>query len=397
MSSKKPIHNPGGKVKGRDDTGNIDIWLAGIAFLLLVFGLVMVFSASSPIALRKFDDPTHYALRNGVFALVGIIIMAGISRTPVPIIRQIGRVGFWVTMVLLDVALIPGVGLEGGGARRWLSLKFFTLQPSEPFKVMLVLYIAHLLAKDPERVHRFKDGIIPILGVYSLAALLLLAEPDFGTTVISGAIIIGMIFVAGVPTAWIVGLMAGAIPLAVLGVVMAPYRFRRVTSFLDPWDDPLNSDFQLVQSLLSFGNGGLHGTGLGEGQQKQFYLPEAHTDFIFAIIGEELGLFWILLVILLFALLVWRAFSIARLSEDIFVRLSATGLAILLGAQAVANMGVVMGLLPPKGLTLPLVSYGGTSLIITLGAIGMLLAFSRTIPPRVRQQGKGPVVKRATT
>jgi cell division protein FtsW len=367
---KKPAGQP---------LGNIDIWLASIAFMLLIFGLVMVFSASSPIALRKFNDPTHYALRNGLFALIGIIVMAVLSRTPVPVIRQLGRVGFWVTIVLLAVALIPGVGLEGGGARRWLNLQFFTLQPSEPFKVMLVLYIAHLLAENPDRVRNLKEGIAPILAIFALAAVLLLAEPDFGTTVISGAIVIGMIFIAGVPAAWVVSLIAGAIPLAIAGIVMAPYRFRRVTSFLDPWDDPLDSDFQLVQSLLSFGNGGLNGTGLGEGQQKQFYLPEAHTDFIFAIIGEELGLFWIFLVIVLFAMLVWRAFAIAQLSNDIFVRLSATGLSILLGAQAIANMGVVMGLLPPKGLTLPLVSYGGTSLIITLAAIGLLLAFSRTV------------------
>ncbi|MBF0445346.1 MAG: putative lipid II flippase FtsW [Magnetococcales bacterium] len=372
--------------------GNIDIWLACIAFLLLIFGLVMVFSASSPIALRKFNDPTHYALRNGLFALVGIIVMAVLSRTPVPVIRQLGRVGFWITMVMLAVALIPGLGIEGGGARRWLNLQFFTLQPSEPFKVMLVLYIAHLLAENPNRVRNLKEGIAPILAIFALAAVLLLAEPDFGTTVISGAVVIGMIFIAGVPAAWVVSLIAGAIPLAIAGIVMAPYRFRRVTSFLDPWDDPLDSDFQLVQSLLSFGNGGLNGTGLGEGQQKQFYLPEAHTDFIFAIIGEELGLIWIFLVIFLFALLVWRAFSIAQLSNDLFVRLSATGLSILLGAQTIANMGVVMGLLPPKGLTLPLVSYGGTSLIITLAAIGLLLAFSRTV--NQEQRGKKTPVRK---
>ena len=372
------------KASGKKNAGNIDIWLASIAFLLLVFGLVMVFSASSPIALRKFDDPTYYALRNGVFALIGIIFMAVISRTPVPIIRKWGRVGFWLTMFMMVIVLIPGVGLEGGGARRWLNMQFFTLQPSEPFKVMLVLYIAHLLAENPDRVQHLKEGVLPILGIFAMAAVLLLSEPDFGTTVISGAIVIGMIFIAGVPSSWVVALISGAIPLAVFGIVMAPYRFRRATSFLDPWDDPLDSDFHLVQSLLSFGNGGLHGTGLGEGQQKQFYLPEAHTDFIFAIIGEELGFLWIFLVISLFALLIWRAFSIARFSKDLFVRLAATGLSILLGSQAIANMGMVMGLLPPKGLTLPLVSYGGTSLIITLAAIGLLLSFSRTIDPKDR-------------
>ncbi|MBF0588724.1 MAG: cell division protein FtsW, partial [Magnetococcales bacterium] len=197
--------------------------------------------------------------------------------------------------------------------------------------------------------------------------------------------------VAGIPLGWISGLVVAAIPAAAAGVIMAPYRWKRVTSFLDPWDDPLNSDFQLVQSLLAFGNGGIQGTGLGEGQQKQFYLPESHTDFIMAVIGEELGLFWVLILITLFALIVWRAMNIAKRSTDRYASLAAAGLAMLIGAQAMANMGVVMGLLPPKGLTLPLVSYGGSSLIITMSAIGLLLAFSRTVPVK---EHKGPAAKR---
>lgn len=365
--------------------GHMDLWLAGIAFLLLIIGVVMVYSASSPVATRHYGDASHYAIRNGVFALVGVIFMAQLSRTPIPVIRKLGQVGFWVTLFLLVIALIPGVGLEGGGARRWLNLKFFTLQPSEPFKVMLILYMSHILAANPARIRDFRNGILPLLTVYAVGATLLLAEPDFGATMISGTIVMGIVFVAGIPLSWITSLLVIAVPLTAAGVIMAPYRFRRATSFLDPWDDPLDSDFQLVQSLLSFGSGGITGTGLGEGQQKQFYLPEAHTDFIFAVIGEELGLIWMLVVILLFAALIWRAFIIAQLSQDIFVRLGTSGIAILLGSQAVANMGVVMGLLPPKGLTLPLISYGGTSLIITLGSIGILLAFSRTISPESRK------------
>ncbi len=357
----------------------MDIILAGVAFALLIIGLVMVYSASSPIALKKFDDASHYALRNGVFALVGIFFMAILSHLPIPAIRQLGRIGFWITLVLLALALIPGLGLEGGGARRWLNLRILIIQPSEPFKVMLVLYMAHLLAADPGRVHRFRHGLLPLLLIFSLGAVLLMSEPDFGATMISGMVVLGMIFIAGIPLNWVAGLVVAAVPLAAAGVLMAPYRFRRVTSFLDPWDDPLDSDFQLVQSLLSFGNGGMLGTGLGEGQQKQFYLPESHTDFIFAVIGEELGLFWVWIIILLFALMIWRAFHIARRCQDDFTRLATAGLTLLIGSQAVANMGVVMGLLPPKGLTLPLVSYGGSSLIITLSAIGLLLAFSRTI------------------
>ena len=176
---------------------------------------------------------------------------------------------------------------------------------------------------------------------------------------------------------WIAGIFLVAAPMAGLAVMAAPYRLLRVTSFMDPWDDPLNTDFQLVQSLLSFGNGGVFGTGLGQGRQKQFYLPESHTDFILAVIGEEMGLFWVLTLISLFAFLIWRAFMIARNSTDPFVQYTASGLAMLLGVQTLANMGVVMGLLPPKGLTLPLVSYGGSSLIVAMGAIGVLIALSR--------------------
>lgn len=367
---------------GRQDSGttigSMDMILAGAAFSLLIIGLVMVYSASSPIALRKFDDASHYALRNAIFALVGMVFMAVLSRTSVANIRLVGQAGFWVALVLLGLALIPGVGMEGGGARRWLNLKVVVIQPSEPFKVMLVLYMAHLLAADPGRAQRMRDGLWPILGLFSLGGALLMAEPDFGATMISATVLLGMIFVAGIPLSWIAGMLVAAVPLAAAGVLMAPYRFRRVTSFLDPWDDPLDSDFQLVQSLLSFGNGGMFGTGLGEGQQKQFYLPESHTDFIFAVIGEELGLFWVWIIIVLFAVMIWRAFHVARRCADPFTRLATTGLAMLLGAQTVANMGVVMGLLPPKGLTLPLVSYGGSSLIVTMSAIGLLLAFSRT-------------------
>lgn len=369
--------------------GPMDLWLACGVFSLLIIGLVMVYSASAPIALRKFGDASHYALRNGVFSLVGVIFMAIISHLPIPAIRLLGRVGFWITVVLLMLVLIPGVGLEGGGARRWLGVKLFTLQPSEPFKVMLVLYLAHLLADNPDRIQRLKQGILPLLGIFAIGAALLMAEPDFGATLISGVVVLGMMLVAGIPLAWIAVLIVVAVPLMAAGVMMAPYRFLRVTSFLDPWDDPQDSDFQLVQSLLSFGNGGLWGTGLGEGQQKQFYLPESHTDFIFAVIGEELGLLWVWVIIALFGLLVWRSFAIAWRSRDTFVRLSTTGLTMLIGSQAVANMGVVMGLLPPKGLTLPLVSYGGSSLIINLAAIGLLLAFSRTVPTSGTNRRRG--------
>ncbi|NGZ06584.1 MAG: putative lipid II flippase FtsW [Magnetococcales bacterium] len=384
MASKpsSSLKNP--RINEPAGSGHIDLWLAGSACALLLIGLVMVYSASSPIALKKFDDPTHYALRNAIFALTGLFAMAWMSRMPITTIRSLSRTAFWVIIFLLFLVFIPGIGVEGGGARRWINLRFITIQPSEPFKVAITLYIAHLLALEPQRVRYFKEGLLPLLGLFGLGAALLMAEPDFGATLICGVVVMSVIFIAGMPIAWIAAVAAAAIPLAAAGVIMAPYRFRRVTSFLDPWDDPLNSDFQLVQSLLSFGSGGVMGAGLGEGQQKQFYLPESHTDFIFAVIGEELGLFWILVIIGLFTLLVWRALLIARHTQDLFVRLSTVGLTMLIASQAIANMAVVMGLLPPKGLTLPLVSYGGSSMVITLASIGLLLAFSRTVPAAAR-------------
>lgn len=372
LPARKPLSREGPK-------GVMDPWLIGITLALLAIGLLMVYSSSFPIALRDYGDASHFAMRNGLFASLGVVCMLLISRLSVSNIRLLGIIGFWISILLLVAVLIPGMGLEGGGARRWLNFRVITIQPSEPFKVMLVLYMAHLMAKDPGLVHRFRGGLFVLLAVFTIGGALLMAEPDFGATLIAATVVFGMVFIAGIPLGWISSLMLAAVPLAAVGVIMAPYRFRRVTSFLDPWDDPLNSDFQLVQSLLSFGNGGLLGTGLGQGEQKQFYLPEAHTDFIFAVLGEELGLGLVWLVIVLFALLIWRAIRIARLSEDAYVRLATSGLTILIGAQSVANMGVAMGLLPPKGLTLPLISYGGSSLVITLSAIGFLLAFSRTV------------------
>ncbi|MBF0178234.1 MAG: putative lipid II flippase FtsW [Magnetococcales bacterium] len=360
----------------------MDLWLAAAALTLVVIGQVMVYSSSVPVAMRRFGDPNHFAVRNLIFAMIGIIVATVISRLSVESIRNLGRIGFWVSLMTLAIVLIPGLGIEGGGARRWINFRVFTIQPSEPFKVLLVLFVAHVLETDPGRVLRIKGGLLPLLVLFGVAAAMLMSEPDFGATLISGTVVLGMVFVAGIPFAWIVFMIVAAIPAAAAGVIMAPYRFQRVMSFWDPWDDPQDSDFQLAQSLLSFGSGGISGTGLGEGRQKQLYLPEAHTDFIFSVIGEELGLFWILLIIALFAAIIWRAFAIARSTPDPYVRLGAAGMGILLGTQSIANMGVVMGLLPPKGLTLPLVSYGGSSLIITLSIIGLLLAFSRTVPPQ---------------
>lgn len=361
-----------------------DLVIVGVTLCLVVVGLVMVYSASSPLALRRFNDPAHFGLRNSVYALMGLVIMAVVSNMPLEKIRAFGKMAFIPALFALFLVLIPGIGHDANGARRWIRLGFLTLQPSEPFKIIFILWLAHFLAIVPERASRFKGGIFPLLCIFSLAAAMLLAEPDFGSTLMVGTIMMGMVFVAGIPLGWITTLMLLAAPVAALAVIMAPYRLKRVASFMDPWDDPRNSDFQLVQSLLSFGNGGVTGLGLGEGRQKQFYLPESHTDFILAVIGEELGLVWVLIIIALFTTLVWRGLQVSMNATDRFAALASAGITIWIGTQAIANAGVVMGLLPPKGLTLPMVSYGGSSLLVTLTAIGMLLAFSRPTPRRVK-------------
>jgi len=277
---------------------------------------------------------------------------------------------------MLVLVLLPGVGVEVNGASRWINVGLFNVQVSELAKLFFIIYLASYLARHGEEVRTQISGFLKPIGLLVIAAVLLLLEPDFGATVVLAAIVMGMIFMAGVKLFQFGGVLGlGALLMAGMAV-SSPYRMKRLTTFIDPWADPFDSGFQLTQSLIAIGRGEWFGVGLGASIQKLFYLPEAHTDFVFAVLAEELGLLGVCTIIVLYAVLVWRAFVIAAQAvkaENFFASYLAYGIGIWFGLQSFINIGVNMGLLPTKGLTLPLMSYGGSSMVVMCAAIALLL------------------------
>lgn len=358
--------------------GDLPLLLAVIA--LLALGLLMVGSASISIADRQLGAPFHYLLRQGAYVAVGVLLAIITVQIPLAVWQRLGPLLLLASLVMLLLVLIPGVGRNVNGATRWLSLGIFNLQVSELAKIALIIYAAGYLVRRGDEVRTTVQGFLKPLSVLVVLAVLLLAQPDFGALVVLGATLLGMLFLAGVRL-WLFGLLvalaAGALALL---AITSPYRMERLTTFMNPWADPFNSGFQLTQALIAFGRGDWFGVGLGGSVQKLFYLPEAHTDFLFAVLAEELGLFGALGVILLFVFVVWRAFVIGRAAAQVgahFGAYLAYGIALLIGLQAFINLGVNMGVLPTKGLTLPLMSYGGSSMLVTCVAIGLLLRVDR--------------------
>jgi cell division protein FtsW len=354
----------------------LDYWLLGAVLALAALGLVMVASASITLAERELGQPFYFAIRQGIFVCLGALIGVAVYRVQLRWLQQGDLVLLVGGLALLVAVLIPGVGHEVNGSVRWINTGLFRLQVSEPAKLMILIYLASYLARHGEEVRTHIFGFIKPLGLLILAASLLLLEPDFGATVVLLATAMGMIFIAGVRLLQFSGVL-GLVGLALAGMaVSSPYRMERLTTFLNPWADPFNSGFQLTQSLIAIGRGEWFGVGLGAGIQKLFYLPEAHTDFVFAVLAEELGLLGVFIVIALYVLLVWRAFAIAVQAEKAgngFAALLAYGIGIWLSLQSFINMGVNMGLLPTKGLTLPLMSYGGSSMVVMWVAVALLL------------------------
>jgi cell division protein FtsW len=354
----------------------LDYILLMTAVALASLGLVMVASASITFADRDLGQPFYYALRQVMYIGIGVLLAMPVYRLRLALLQQAGPVLLVAALALLVAVLIPGIGREVNGSTRWISTGLFNLQVSEPAKLMILVYLAGYLARHGEELRERLSGFLKPMAVLSLAALLLLLEPDFGATVVLMATAMGMIFLAGVRLWHFTG-MLGVAGLSLAGLaVSSPYRMERLTTFLNPWADPFNSGFQLTQSLIAIGRGELSGVGLGASIQKLFYLPEAHTDFVFAVLAEELGLLGVFVVIALYALVVWRAFVIARQAENagnVFAGALAYGIGIWIGLQSFINMGVNMGLLPTKGLTLPLMSYGGSSMVVMCVAIALLL------------------------
>jgi cell division protein FtsW len=340
---------------------------------LLAVGVAMVYSAGAIYATDVHGDELHYIRRHGVYALLGLAVMTFGAAVPYQKWKPWTYPLLLGVAVLLILVLVPGVGKTMGGATRWLKIGPVFLQPSEIAKLALVLYLAYSLEKKNSFIGTFSIGILPHLLFSGFLLALILVEPDYGTTMTLAAILMIMLFVAGVRLLHLAALMAVGLPLAWLALMGAAYRRARMTAFLDPWAHQSDSGFQLIQSWLAFRSGGALGTGLGESQQKLFFLPAAHTDFILAVVAEELGLLGVLGIVVLFGLFVFQAVRVCMTAPDLFGRLLGMGLALLIGIQAGINMGVVTGLLPTKGLTLPLISYGGSSLVLTMAMLGVLL------------------------
>ena len=352
-------------------------WGLLVAFAALAgVGLVMVTSASINLADRELGQPFHYLFRQAAYLLVGLPLAALVFRVRLAWWSRAGMVALLAALALLLLVLVPGIGRTVNGATRWLALGPVNLQVSEPAKLLVLVYLAGYLVRRADEVREHLSGFLKPMAVLGLVCLLLLAEPDFGATVVLLATALTMTFMAGVRLGWFAVLLGLCVAALGLLAVASPYRMARLTAFVNPWADPFNSGFQLTQSLIAIGSGGLTGLGLGGSVQKLFYLPEAHTDFVFAVLAEELGLGGVVALIGLYAFVVFRSFAIAeaaRRAGEAFASYLAYGLGTWLGLQAFINMGVNMGLLPTKGLTLPLVSYGGSSLVVMCLVAALLL------------------------
>jgi cell division protein FtsW len=369
----------------------VDYPLLVCALGLVAFGFVMVASASMSIAANCCDDPFHYVTRHGLALCLALTAAILAYSVPVDWWERGGVWLFLLGLLSLVLVLVPGVGREVNGATRWIPLGPLNLQPSELVKLFAVIYVSGYLVRHADDVVNRISGFIRPMLLIGIAGALVLQQPDFGTTAVMLATVMGMLFLGGVSLMpFVVLFLVVAAGLLVL-VVVSPYRLQRVTSFLDPFQDPFNTGYQLSQALIAFGRGEWLGVGLGNGIQKQFFLPEAHTDFIASVVGEELGLVGMLVLIAAFAFLTWRAFSIGARAEAIGERFSgyvAQGIGLGLGLQAFVNIGVNVGMLPTKGLTLPFMSYGSNSLIAACMAIAILLRIDATV--RRIEAEKGP-------
>jgi len=365
------VHAPGRSLLAR-----LDMPLVLAALALLMLGLIMVASASMPLADQSFGDPLRYFRRQMLYALLGLAAGALVLRTPLARIQQLSTASMIGAFALLLVVLIPGVGTEVNGSARWLDLMVIRVQVSEPARLGLLIYLAGFLVRRQLEVRDRLLGVAKVGLLLVAAGFLLHEEPDLGAAVVLAFSAMAMLWVAGAPLRYFVVMLSIAVGLVYLLILMLPYRMARLTGFMDPWADPFGNGFQLTQSLMAIGSGHWFGLGLGGSVVKMFYLPEAHTDFLFAILAEELGLVGSLAVIALYAVVFWRSLRIADAaarSGRWFGAYLAVGLSVWVVGQAFINIGVNMGMLPTKGLTLPLMSYGGSSLLVICVLIGLIL------------------------
>ena len=351
----------------------MDYLFLGLALALVIIGITMVYSASSHLAAKRYHNSFYFVQKQLVFAFCGLLVMIAFRFIPY---QRFERWVYWLlgaSLLSLLLVLIPGIGSRIGGASRWFRMGGLSLQPAEFSKLVIVIYLAYFMSKHQEQIKTLVKGFIFPAGVVGLFLILILIEPDLGMA-ISLLMITGiMLFVGGARIRYLVFSILPMIPMAYFLVWKVPYRRLRVLSYLDPWKDPLGSGFHLKHSFLAFGSGGLTGQGLGGSQQKLFYLPEPHTDFIFSILGEEFGYIGVLLITSLYLILIYKSLRLALQVKGLFTVYLIVGITVMIGFQAFINILVVMGLLPTKGLTLPFISYGGSSLILTMICMGILM------------------------
>ena len=347
--------------------------LVATTLLLIMTGLIMVYAASALKGEQQFNDAFIFIRKQGAIALAGLLLMFFITKIPMRVIERMALPLLVVSLGLLALIFVPGVYKSGGGAARWISFGGFRFQTSECAKLALVFFLAKNLSRKNFHVNSLLTGILPNIAIFGFFAVFMMRQPDFGSTVLMGLVLLGMLFVAGLDWRYIFGSLAAALSGMTIAIAMKPYRLARLTSFLDPWAEIQRGGFQIIQSYLAFQNGGFFGLGLGESRQKLFFLPEAHTDFILAVLAEELGFLGVTFLCLTFAYYCFLGFRIAFLQVRPFQMYLAFGLTATVGFQGAINMGVAMGLLPTKGIPLPFISSGASSLLMSLVTTALLL------------------------
>ncbi len=356
---------------------NIRIQLFMIMVVLICIGLVMIYSASGIYASEKYHDEFFFLKRHLSFILIGsafafLILMADYKK-----LRKYARPMMLISIFLLLLVLVPGLGREVAGARRWFRFKLFSFQPSEFTALAMIIYVADFIARKENQIKTIRWGLLPIMGVLGSVSILILAQPDLGTAISISAVVFLMLYVGGVPWRYLLFILLIAGFMLYLLIVSEPYRMRRIAAFLNPWADPKGSGFQIIQSQIALGSGGIFGSGLGHSRQKLFYLPAAHTDFIFSIIGEELGLLGTTGVIVLFIIFIRLGLKVVRNASDRFGYFLSLGLVSMLSFRAIINIGVSCGIMPTKGLPLPFISYGGSSFVFDMISVGLLLNIAK--------------------
>lgn len=355
---------------------HFDFFLLIATIVLLAIGVTMVYSSSALFATERFNDSYYFLKKEIIFAALGLVTLAATLKIPYTFYRKLVYPLLGTASLALILTFVPGIGASVSGAGRWISIAGLKFQPSEFAKLAVVLFLAYSLAKKSDKIRMFTIGFLSNALIVGVLVLLVLGGEDFGSAMLIAMMAGILMFVAGVRPVYLLASVLTSLPVLYLAVASVPYRRRRILAFLDPWADRYGSGFQMIQSFVAFSQGGLFGQGLGEGKQKLFYLPEAHTDFIASVVAEELGVIGIFVIVALFIFFTYRGFRIAVAAPDAFGRYLAFGITLFIALQAVLNLFVVMGLFPTKGMVLPFISYGGSALLTMMTATGILLNIS---------------------